>query len=40
MTIWDVLTWVTIAVLGPGVLVVCVAVARDARRLLGGKDDR
>ena len=36
MTVWDALTWLTVAVLGPGVLVVCVAVARDLRRLLGG----
>jgi hypothetical protein len=28
------LTWVAIAVLGPGVLVIGVAVARDLRRLL------
>jgi hypothetical protein len=35
MTIWDVLTWASIGVLGPGVLVICVAVARDLRRLLG-----
>ncbi|MGH7396213.1 MAG: hypothetical protein ACRELW_01620 [Candidatus Rokuibacteriota bacterium] len=35
MTVWDALTWATIAVLGPGVLVICVAVARDLRRLLG-----
>jgi hypothetical protein len=34
MTVWDVLTWVTVAVLGPGVLVIGVAVARDLRRLL------
>lgn len=36
MTVWDALTWVTVAVLGPGVLVICAAVARDLRRLLGG----
>ena len=36
MTVWDVLTWLTVAVLGPGVAVICVAVARDVRRLLGG----
>jgi len=36
MTGWDALTWVSIAVLGPGVLVICVQVARDLRRLLGG----
>ncbi|MGH7313360.1 MAG: hypothetical protein ACREJV_09310 [Candidatus Rokuibacteriota bacterium] len=35
MTVWDALTWVTIAILGPGVLVICAAVARDLRRLLG-----
>ena len=36
MTVWDALTWLTVAILGPGVLIVCVAVARDLRRLLGG----
>jgi hypothetical protein len=36
MTVWDALTWVAIAVLGPGVLVICVAVARDLGRLLDG----
>jgi hypothetical protein len=36
MTVWDVLTWVTIVVLGPGVVIVCVAVAHDVWRLLGG----
>ena len=36
MTIWDAVTWLAVAVLGPGVLVICVAVARDLRRLLGG----
>lgn len=36
MSVWDALTWLTVAVLGPGVLIVCVAVARDLRRLLGG----
>jgi len=36
MIVWDALTWLTVAVLGPGVLIVCVAVARDLRRLLGG----
>ena len=36
MTVWDALTWVSIAVLGPGVLVICVRVARDLRHLLGG----
>jgi hypothetical protein len=36
VTIWDVATWLAVAVLGPGVLVICVAVARDLRRLLGG----
>jgi hypothetical protein len=36
VTVWDVATWVAIAILGPGVLVICVAVARDVRRLLGG----
>jgi hypothetical protein len=36
MTVWDALTWVAVAVLGPGVLVVCVAVARDLWRLLRG----
>ncbi|MGH7316823.1 MAG: hypothetical protein ACREJS_11240 [Candidatus Rokuibacteriota bacterium] len=36
MTVWDALTWVTVAILGPGVLILCVAVARDLRRLLGG----
>lgn len=35
MTVWDALTWLTVAVLGPGVLAICVAVARDVRRLLG-----
>ncbi|MGH7365030.1 MAG: hypothetical protein ACREKQ_00025 [Candidatus Rokuibacteriota bacterium] len=35
MTVWDALTWVTVAVLGPGVLVICFGVARDLRRLLG-----
>ncbi|MEX2221035.1 MAG: hypothetical protein WEG40_04480 [Candidatus Rokuibacteriota bacterium] len=35
MTVWDALTWATIVLLGPGVLVICVAVARDLRRLLG-----
>jgi hypothetical protein len=34
MTVWDVLTWVTVAILGPGVLVIGVAVGRDLRRLL------
>jgi hypothetical protein len=38
MTVWDALTWVTIAVLGPGVLAICLAVARDVRRLLGRGD--
>ena len=37
MTVWDVLTWLTLVILGPGVLVVCAAVARDVRRLLGGR---
>ncbi|HUP37211.1 MAG TPA: hypothetical protein VNC82_17395 [Candidatus Limnocylindria bacterium] len=36
MTVWDAMTWASIAGLGPGVLVICVAVARDLRRLLGG----
>jgi hypothetical protein len=35
MTVWDALTWVTVVVLGPGVLVLFAAVARDVRRLLG-----
>lgn len=36
MTIWDALTWASVAVLGPGVLIIGVAVARDLRRVLGG----
>lgn len=44
MTVWDVLTWGAIAVLGPGVIVICIAVARDLRHLLGAAsplpDDR
>jgi uncharacterized protein (DUF983 family) len=39
MTVWDVVTWVTVAVLGPGVLVLCVAVARDVRQLLGTRSE-
>jgi hypothetical protein len=34
-TVWDVLTWAALAVLGPGVVVLCLAVARDVHRLLG-----
>ena len=34
MSVWDVLTWVTVLVLGPGVLLIALAVARDVRRLL------
>jgi hypothetical protein len=40
VTVWDALTWATVVVLGPGVLVVLVAVARDVRRLLGGARGR
>jgi hypothetical protein len=36
VTIWDVASWLSVVVLGPGVLVIGVAVARDLRRLLGG----
>ena len=35
MTVWDALTWATVMMLGPGVIVICIAVARDLRRLLG-----
>ena len=34
MSVWDALTWVTVLVLGPGVLIIGLAVARDVRRLL------
>ena len=34
MSVWDLLTWVTVLVLGPGVLLIALAVARDVRRLL------
>ena len=36
MTAWDVATWVAVLVLGPGAVVVFVAVLCDLRRLLGG----
>lgn len=41
MTGWDVLTWTAILVLGPGAVVVFIAVLRDTRRLLcnGGTGD-
>ncbi len=32
MTAWDVLTWVAIAILGPGALIVFVAFLRDLLR--------
>ena len=35
MTAWDVATWVTVLVLGPGAVIVFVAFLRDLRRLLG-----
>ena len=35
MTVWDVATWVTVLVLGPGAVIVFVAFLRDLRRLLG-----
>jgi hypothetical protein len=34
VSVWDALTWVTVLVLGPGVLIIGLAVARDVRRLL------
>lgn len=34
MSVWDALTWVTVLVLGPGVLLIGLAVVRDVRRLL------
>jgi hypothetical protein len=38
MTIWDVATWLAIAVLGPGALVVFVAFLRDLVRPASRKD--
>lgn len=35
MRIWDLLTWGTVVILGPVVLLVCALAARDLRRLLG-----
>lgn len=35
MTAWDVATWVTVLVLGPGAVIVFVAFLCDLRRLLG-----
>lgn len=32
MTVWDVMTWLSIAVLGPGAVVVFVAFLRDLMR--------
>ena len=37
MTAWDVATWVAVLVLGPGAVIVFVAVLRDLRGLLGGE---
>jgi len=34
VSVWDALTWVTVLVLGPGVLLIGLAVVRDVRRLL------
>ena len=34
MKVWDVVTWAAVFVLGPGVLILCIAVMRDVRRLL------
>jgi hypothetical protein len=34
VSIWDALTWVSVLVLGPGVLLIGLAVVRDVRRLL------
>jgi hypothetical protein len=35
MSGWDALTWAAIVVLGPGAVIVFVALLRDARRILG-----
>ena len=32
MTVWDVMTWLAIAVLGPGALIIFVAFLRDLAR--------
>jgi hypothetical protein len=34
MSVWDAVTWATVLLLGPGVLILCIAVMRDVRRLL------
>jgi hypothetical protein len=34
VSVWDALTWVTVLVLGPGVLLIGLAVVRDVRRPL------
>lgn len=39
MTPWDVLTWASVLVLGPGAVFVFVAFLRDARRLLRRAQD-
>jgi hypothetical protein len=34
MSVWDAATWATVAILGPGAVVVFLAFLKDARRLL------
>jgi hypothetical protein len=40
MIVWDLLTWLAIAVLGPGTLIIFVLFLRDLRGLLRGADRR
>ena len=42
MTGWDVVTWIAIAVLGPGALLIFIGFLGDVRRLFGsgiGRDE-
>jgi hypothetical protein len=41
MSVWDATTWATVAVLGPGAIIVFLAFVRDVRRLLrdAGRED-
>lgn len=40
MTGWDVVSWIAVAVLGPGALVIFIAFLRDARRLFASTRQR